>query len=183
MVIIGLQRGIFSSEAGLGTGSVASSVSSEKDSVKLGFIQMLGIYISIIICTMTAFVILMSNYNIFTGDINGIELVQYAFRSHFGFLGDVLVFVSILLFSFSTIITGYYYGESGLIFLCNKKMNIKLIILKIITILSVFLGCIISANKIWDIVDNLVAVLAVINVYAIFKLRKRIFSELDCNKC
>jgi len=182
MVIVGLQRGIFSSEAGLGTGSVASSVSAENDSIKLGFVQMLGIYISIFICTMTAFVVLISDYNVFTTNINGIELVQSAFRQHLGFLGDIFVFVSILLFSFSTIITGYYYGESGLIFLCKKNMNIKLFVLKFFTVLSVFLGCVISAGKIWDMVDNLVAVLAIINVYGIFKLRKQIFNELDCNK-
>lgn len=182
MFIIGLQRGIFSSEAGLGTGSVASSITNEQNSLKLGFIQMLGVYISILICTMTAFVILLSNYDVIAGNINGIEIVQYAFRSHIGIIGDFFIFVSILLFSFSTIITGYFYGESGLIFLCNRNMNCKIIILKVLTILSVFFGCIISANKIWNVVDNLVAVLAILNIYGLFKLRKHIFAELDCNK-
>lgn len=180
--IIGLQRGIFSSEAGLGTGSIASSASSDHDSVRQGFIQMAGIYISILICSVTVLVILLaSSHLVDISNINGIEIVQNAFKFHFGKIGVFLIFVSIVLFSFSTIITGYYYGENSLRFLFNNPSNRKILILKIITIVIVFLGAIIPAKILWDIVDMMVAILALINIYSLFTLRGEIKSELDCH--
>ena len=183
MFIIGLQRGVFSSESGLGTGSVASSITTENDSVKQGYIQMSGIYISLFICITTAIVFLLSDYNLnYLQNVNGIELVQYAFRYHIGRFGDIVVFVSIFLFSYSTIITGYYYGESGIKFITQKNIEQKVFFLKIFTIIIVLLGCLVKANIVWDFVDILVCVLAAINVCALFILRKDIFNELQCYK-
>mgnify|MGYP004677076793 CR=1 FL=1 len=183
MFIIGLQRGVFSSESGLGTGSVASSITTENDSVKQGYIQMSGIYISLFICITTAIVFLLSDYNLnYLQNVNGIELVQYAFRYHIGRFGDIVVFVSIFLFSYSTIITGYYYGESGIKFITQKNIEQKVFFLKIFTIIIVLLGCLVNANIVWDFVDILVCVLAAINVFALFILRKDIFNELQCYK-
>ena len=181
MFIIGLQRGIFSSEAGLGTGSIASSTSSDHNSVRQGFIQMAGIYISILICTVTVFVILMSDIQgmNFT-NVNGIEIVQSAFQYHFGEVGIILIFVSILLFSFSTIIAGYYYGENSLKYLFNKPSSMNLLILKIVTVIIVFIGSVMPAKILWDLVDTMVAVLAILNIYALLTLRKEIIGELDC---
>lgn len=183
MFIIGLQRGVFSSESGLGTGSVASSITTENDSVKQGYIQMSGIYISLFICITTAIVFLLSDYNLnYLQNVNGIELVQYAFRYHIGRFGDIVVFVSIFLFSYSTIITGYYYGESGIKFITQRNIEQKVFFLKIFTIIIVLLGCLVKANIVWDFVDILVCVLAAINVCALFILRKDIFNELQCYK-
>lgn len=180
--IIGLQRGIFSSEAGLGTGSIASSATSDHNSVRQGFIQMAGIYISVLICTVTVLVILLASSHLTDiNNVNGIEIVQSAFRFHFGKIGVFLIFVSIVLFSFSTIITGYYYGENALRFLFDNPSKRKILILKIITIFIVFLGSIMPARILWDIVDIMVAFLALINIYALFTLRGEIKSELDCH--
>ena len=78
--IIGIQRGMFSTEAGLGTGAIASSTTDSKDAVRIGFTQVLGIYFtSFIVCTATAFIILTSDYtNLNLTNINGIEITQYA---------------------------------------------------------------------------------------------------------
>lgn len=173
MVIIGLQRGIFSSEAGLGTGAVASSISDDDNYIGQGFIQIIGVHISTIICILTSLVILISDLDI--NNLNGIEITILSFHKMLGVYGDFVIILSILLFSFSTIITGYYYGESGLYFFLKKNIKFKLFILKCITILSIFIGGIISAVKIWDFVDILVALLAYINVIALFLLRKEIF--------
>ena len=180
--LIGLQRGIFASEAGLGTGSIASSATSDNNSVRQGFIQMAGIYISILICSVTVFVILLSNNN-FNDlvNINGIEIVQSSFEYHFGSVGVFSIFISIVLFSFSTIIAGYYYGENSLRFLFKNPSKKKILILKIITIGVVFLGSILPAKFLWDLVDTMVAVLAIINIYALFSLRNEIKTELDCH--
>lgn len=175
-LIIGIQRGIFANESGLGTGSIASSATSDSNPIKTGYVQMLGIYITtLLICTSTALIIMTSNYNTinFT-DINGIEITQYAFTYHLGNIGNIIIFISILFFAFSTILTGYYYIESNLKFFKAKISHKQLIIVKIITIIFLFIGCLISSEQLWDIVDCLVAMLAIINIYTLIKLRHKI---------
>ena len=174
-LIIGLQRGIFSTESGLGTGSIAACATDDSNYIKQGFIQMAGVYISILICTLTVFVILLSNSHLVNlQNVNGIEIVQNAFLISFGRMGIYLIFLSIFLFSFSTIMAGYYYGENSLIFLFKKVGN-KTLILKIATIIIIFLGSIIPAQILWDIADLMVALLSIINIYALIKLRKEIY--------
>ncbi len=175
-LIIGIQRGIFANESGLGTGSIASSTTSDNNPIKTGYVQMLGIYITtLLICTSTALIIMTSNYNVinFT-DINGIEIAQYAFTYNLGNIGNIIIFIAILFFAFSTILTGYYYIESNLKFFKAKISHNQLIIVKTITIIFLFVGCIISSEQLWNIVDSLVAMLAIINIYALIKLRHRI---------
>lgn len=173
MFIIGMQRGIFTNEAGLGTGAIASSTVETKDSVSQGYLQMIGIYITtMLVCTSTAFIILTSPYeNLNINDINGIEITRFAFNYHLGSLGNIIIFISILLFSFSTILTGYYDGESSLKYFIKKIKSIHLVILKLITIMVLFIGCILPSTFIWSFVDIMVGLLAIINIYALYKLR------------
>lgn len=174
-LIVGVQRGIFSSEAGLGTSSIASSIN-DSNIKQQGYIQVLGVYItSLLICSATAFIILTTNYhNLTFNDLNGIELASLAFNSHLGSLGNIILFISILFFSFSTILTGYYYGESSLKYFFNHPSKLSLFILKICTLIILFLGCIISSDYLWKLVDIFVALLAIINIYAIYRLRNEI---------
>ncbi len=178
-LIIGIQRGLFSNEAGIGTGSIVASATDSNDVKKQGYLQVLGIYITtFLICTSTAIIILTSDYTSFTSiDINGIELTQRAFHYHLGNLGTLIVFLSILLFSFSTILTGYYYGESSLKYILREVHSRKLIMLKVITLLFLMLGSILPSNTLWKIVDIFVALLAIINTYAILKLQKVVEKE------
>ena len=168
-LIIGVQRGIFSNEAGLGTGSITSSTSSTDSPVSQGYIQMLGIYVTtILICTATVIIIMCSDYTTLSfNDVNGIEITQYAFRYHLGSIGDILLFISVLLFSYTTILTGYYDGESSLKYFFQNVKNIYLIILKLVSLLVLFLGCILSSEKLWSFVDIMMSLLAVINIYEI----------------
>lgn len=175
-LIIGIQRGIFSNEAGIGTGAIASSCIEDNDSKKQGYIQMIGVYITtLIICTSTAIIILTSPYQkLILNDLNGIEITQYAFTYHLGNVGNYLIFIAIILFSFTTILTGYYDGESSLKYFMHKIKKSYLLILKICTILILFLGCLIKSSSIWLFVDILVALEAIINIYALIKLRNGI---------
>lgn len=180
-LIIGIQRGIFSNEAGLGTGSITSSTSNTNSSVSQGYAQMLGIYVTtLLICTATAIIVLTSNYeSLVVSDINGIEITQYAFYYHFGDFGNILLFVSILLFSFTTILTGYYDGESSLKYFSDNVKSSELTALKIVSLIVLFLGCILSSTIIWTFVDILTAFLAIINIYALWKLRDDVKKEID----
>jgi len=177
--IIGVQRGIFSTEAGIGSGSIATSTSHVKNKIGLGLIQILGIYFtSFIICTATAILILLSDYTTLTFEnMNGIELTKYALNYHLGEFGNIFLILSILFFAFSTIIAGYYYGESNLKFIIRNVSQKQLLLLKIITLLLLIIGSITSPTILWSIVDILVAVLAIINMYSLLKMRKEIIQD------
>lgn len=170
--LIGIQRGIFSSEAGLGTCTIASSLSDSDDIFKQCNVQMLSVYItSILVCGITGFVILCSNYNnVNFVDINGIEITKFAFSSNIGNIGNYVVFITIFLFSISSIISCYYDGE-----VCAKYLGLKnVMLLKIITVIIIISGSIISSSFLWNIIDVFIAVLSIINIYTIFLLRNEI---------
>ena len=173
-VFITMQKSIFASEAGLGTGAIASGATSSNNYVKQGFIGIISTYfINIVITTITGLIIVLSNYNnISFSNINGIELTNYAFNYHLGHFGEVILLILILLFAFSTIVTGYYYGESNLkLFTSNKYL---IFLLKIFTCIVLFLGGIFNSSFVWSLVDIFIAILAIINIYALFMLRKKV---------
>jgi len=181
-IIIGVQRGIFSSEAGIGTGAIASSATealNNKEKIAQGYTQMLGVYITtFVICTSTALIVLTSNIsNLNFNNFNGIELVQIAFTKHLGGVGNYFVFLIIFLFAFTTILSSYYNGESSLkYFIENPNKSLKL--LKLFTLISIFMGCISSSNIIWNFIDLFVGLLAIINIYALIKLKDKVINTL-----
>lgn len=180
-IIIGVQRGIFSSEAGMGTGAVASGTSDTKEPCKQGYIQMLGVYFTtFIICTSTVFVILTSkvNLNSFTNP-NGIEITLKALNNHMGNFGTIILIFAILSFAFSTIISGYYYGESNLKYLDKKTSKKSIRLLNIVVVLILFYGAIASPKFLWNTVDIGAGLLAIINCFSIFMLRDKIKKEYD----
>ena len=158
VVLVGVKRSIFSSEAGIGTGAIASSVSDTKYSASLGYVQMLGIYITtLVICTATAMIILLGPTLTDIIDANGIEFAQNAFDYHFGSFGSISLFFCVFMFSFSTILTGYYYGEA-----CFKhifKSDKGNLIIKLGTVVVVFIGSIASSQILWSLVDMFIAFL------------------------
>lgn len=179
VVIMGLQRGVFATEAGIGTSAMAAG-STNNDPKKEAMLQVLGIYFtSLIICTITAFIILTSNYSTESfNNINGIELILYAFNYHFGKFGNILLCLITCLFAYSTIISSYYYGEVNLLSI-KKNINNKIInIFKIIFIIFIIIGSISNSIFLWRIVDILIAFLAIINLYSLIKLfnHNKIFS-------
>ena len=178
VVLVGVKRSIFSSEAGIGTGAIASSVSDTKYSASLGYVQMLGIYITtLVICTATAMIILLGPTLTDIIDANGIEFAQNAFDYHFGSFGSISLFFCVFMFSFSTILTGYYYGEA-----CFKhifKSDKGNLIIKLGTVVVVFMGSIASSQILWSLVDMFIAFLAFINIYAMIVLRKDVIKEYE----
>ena len=185
-MIVGIQRGIFSNEAGLGTGAIAASTVETDFPASQGYVQIIGIYITtFLICTATALVILTSDAAIISSNLNGIEITQSAFISHLGNFGNIIVVLSIILFSFSTILSGYYDAQSNLKFL-TKINNRKIFLLKLVSCIILLISSIMKANVIWQIVNILTAILAIINIYAIMKLKKDVIYELrrykECDK-
>ena len=184
VILIGIQRGIFSSEAGLGTAAIASGTSNTNLAIKQGIISTIGVYfITFIICTATAFIIITSDYNPSQYiDVNGIEITQNSLNYHLGSFGTLILYFCLITFSFSTIISGYYYGESNLRFLWKNVSQKVLMFLKIFTCILLIIGSCLSSTWLWNFVDILIALLAIINIYAIFSLRFVMIEEYNVYK-
>ena len=183
-IIIGVQRGIFSSESGLGTGAIACGTSDTDKPCKQGYLQMLGVYFTtFVICTSTALIILTSSIDINSfSNPNGIEITLKALESHIGVFGTIILIFTIICFAFSTIISGYYYGESNIKFI-NKKMNHKkIVILDIIVVVILFIGSIMSPSILWNMVDIGASLLAIINVFGILLLHSEIEREVEYDR-
>ena len=167
--LIGMQRAIFMTESSIGTSAISAS-SCDNESNSQGLLEILGIYIIIfIVCFTTFLLIVTSNYmDINFNNINGIELVLYSFNYHFGNIGSILLGIIVILFAFSTIISSYYFGDTNIYNLANKNgINI---IYKIVFILVIVLSSFISPKILWNLTDYFVALLVIINVYAILKI-------------
>ena len=170
-IIIGFERAIFCNEAGMGTTSMIASLSKNKDYKVDTAIQVLGTYfISLVVCTISAFIILTTNYELFDiNNINGIEIVTYAFYYHFDNIGPIILSLITFLFAYSTIITSYYYGKINL-----KRDTLS----KFIVIIMVLVSTIIEPNRIWQFIDILISLVTIINLVSIFKLRKKLRSSI-----
>ena len=180
-IIIGVQRGIFSSESGIGSGAIASGASDTKKPVNEGYIQTLGVYFTIfIVCTSTALIILSSNVDMNSySNPNGIEILMSALNYHMGDVGNVFLIFLLLAFSFSTIVSAYYYGESGFKYLFPNIKENSIIFLKLLLFGIIIASAVINPTMIWDCVDIGAALMAIINIYALFKLRKVMIEEYN----
>ena len=175
MVIIGIERGIFATEIGLGTSAITSSMTNDTKENQ-GYVQLFSIYFtSFVICTITVFIILTSKIDTSNYiNINGIEYVIDSLIYHLGNYGVIVFVIITILFSFSTIIGGYTFGELALDFIIKNINNKITVIFKIITILLVFIGGIINPNILWNTIDVLVVLLMLINLYGIYLNRNNI---------
>lgn len=175
-IIIAFQRSVFASEAGVGTSAIMSGSTDSTDyklQAKMGVIT--TYFINFIILGITSIIIMTADIKNLKV-VNGIELTRAAFSYHLGMFGDILLLIIVVLFSFSSIITIYYYGESSLNFITKRKKFLKL--LKPLTITFIFVGGVIKATIIWRFIDIFLALLTIINMYAILKLRKKIIHKL-----
>ncbi|MGL4534039.1 MAG: alanine/glycine:cation symporter family protein [Fusobacteriaceae bacterium] len=168
-IMIGVKRGLFSNEAGMGSAPNAAATAETSHPVKQGFIQTLGVFTdTIIICSCTAFMILVSGAHL--KGFKGIELTQKALSSQVGQWGNVFIAVSILLFAFSSVIGNYYYGETNIEFLTDKKIWVNLYRMAVIGM--VMFGAVAEMDLVWNLADLFMGLMAILNLIAIFALGK-----------
>ena len=169
--LIGMQRAIFISESGIGTSAISASAC-DNDSNKQGMLEILGIHVTtFLVCFITFLIIVTSNYNnVNFGNINGIEIVMYAFNYHFGHFGRMMLAIITIMFAFSTIISGYFFGENNVRIFTNNKKIINMF--KIIVILIIAISGYVSPNILWNLTDYFIAILAFINISSILRIKK-----------
>ena len=172
----GIKRGLFSNEAGEGSAPNAAAIASTSHPIKQGLLQALGVFAdTLVICTCTAFVILLSG--IYDSGRDGIILTKYALITHVGSLGGLFVTLAIFFFAYSTIIANYYYGETNIRFITQSGKTI--FAFRAITGATVMIGATVTLQTAWCLVDLAMGFMTLVNLVAIIQLSPKVFRLLD----
>ena len=172
----GIKRGLFSNEAGEGSAPNAAAIASTSHPIKQGLLQALGVFAdTLVICTCTAFVILLSG--IYDSGRDGIILTKYALINHVGSLGGLFVTLAIFFFAYSTIIANYFYGETNIRFITQSGKTI--FAFRAITGATVMIGATVTLQTAWCLVDLAMGFMTLVNLVAIIQLSPKVFRLLD----
>lgn len=174
-IMMGARRGLFSNEAGMGSAPNAAATANTSHPVKQGYVQAIGVFVdTLLICSCTAFIVLLSNYQ-GTG-LQGISLTQFALNQELGQWGTYFLAASVLLFAFTSIIGNYYYGQTNVEFLTQKKS--VMLAFRIGVSGMILLGAVVQLQLVWNLADLFMTIMALMNIYAIFRLRKQVLDVL-----
>jgi len=182
----GVKRGVYSNEAGQGTGPHAAAAAEVEHPAQQGLVQSFSVYVdTLFVCTATAFMILITQQYYVNGleatvsggmlgsdvTISSPAFTQYALESVLGGFGKIFVAVALFFFAFTTLLAYYYIAETNVAYIRRTfKFPGELTILKLALIASVFYGTIRSADVAWAMGDVGVGVMAWLNIIAILIL-------------
>lgn len=164
----GVSRGIFSNEAGLGTGSIAHACADTRKPVKQGVFGIFEVFVdTIVICTLTALVILCSEIPVNYGSAAGAELTILGFTSTYGTWVSIFIAVAMCCFAFSTIIGWGLYGSRCIEFLLGPKVNKPFML---VYSLVAIVGATMDLGLMWSIAETFNGLMAIPNLIAVFLL-------------
>ena len=173
----GIQRGLYSNEAGSGSvpHAAASAVPNPNHPVSQGYIQMLGVFLdTLILCTSTAFIILLAGGSS-SDQMEGIRLTQDAMSSHLGEGGTDFVAAAISLFAFTSVVANYAYGESNLhMFKLDNKIGRAAYTIGYLSM--IYWGAQAALPQVWAMADMALGLMTVINIIAIVWMTPTIVS-------
>lgn len=164
----GVSRGIFSNEAGLGTGSIAHACADTRKPVKQGFFGIFEVFVdTIVICTLTALVILCSGVPVGYGQAAGAELTISGFTSTYGGWVSIFTAVAMCCFAFSTIIGWGLYGTRCIEFLFNSRVNKPFML---VYSLVAIVGATLNLDFLWSVAETFNGLMIIPNLIAVFML-------------
>ena len=173
----GVKRGLFSNEAGSGSAPCAAAAADEKEPVKMGLIQALGVFIdTIVICSCTAFILLLVPEDLTRG-LMGMELLQAAMNYHLGSFGVIFAAVTLALFSFSTFLVILFYARSNVAYLFGNRWLWQTLY-KILALIMLFIGGIQAYTVVWDLGDVGIGLMTIFNLTVLFPLSGEALSAL-----
>ena len=165
----GVGRGVFSNEAGLGSAPIAHAAADTDSAVRQGCFGVFEVFAdTIVICTLTAFAVLMSGTPINFGQAAGADLTIAAFGTTFGRVGGIIISVGLTLFATSTILSWCLYGTRCAEFLFKTTKIIKPY--QVIFCLVIILGAVTELSLVWDIADTLNGLMAIPNLVGLLGL-------------
>jgi alanine or glycine:cation symporter, AGCS family len=168
-IMYGLRRGLFSNEAGMGTAPAAAAAANTSHPVKQGLIQSLSVFTdTIVVCSITAFIILSSQVAI-DSSASGIVIMQRALALRLGDASYYYLSLTIFIFAFSSLIGNYFYAESSLAYVTNDNARAQTIF-KLTVIAIAYIGALAKSTFVWDLGDLFSGLMAIINLYGIYRL-------------
>ena len=180
VIMLGIKRGLFSNEAGMGSAPNAAATASVSHPCKQGLVQSLSVYIdTLLICTCSAMMVLIfyvQNPEAAQA-LNGMPLVQMAVNNSVGEFGIHFITFAIFAFAFSSLIGNYFYAESNLRFIKNNK--VLLLVFRVACLAAILYGCLNSFDLAWNLADIFMGFMAIINLVAILLLGKWALKALD----
>lgn len=176
VVMQGVKRGLFSNEAGSGSAPCAAAAADIDHPVKQGLVQALGVFVdTILICSATAFVILLSRGDIPEG-LGGMTLLQESFRYQVGNWGVIFTAVILFLFSFSTILGVSFYAKPNLAFLYDKPWLQEAF--KVFTLVMLFVGGVRQNFLVWNLADLGLGLMTIVNLMGVYPLTYKAVESL-----
>ncbi len=177
-IIMGIQRGAFSNEAGFGSAAIGHAAAQTKDHVSQGFVAMLGPFIdTIIICTVTGLVITISGvYETYTDGMAGVALTSKAFADTISWFPYLLA-LSVFLFAFSTMISWSYYGVKATMFLFGES-PIARDAFKVFFCLCTIVGTTVDLNAVIKLTDAMIFAMALPNIIGMYILASEFKGDL-----
>ena len=180
----GVSRGIFSNEAGLGTGSIAHACADTRKPVKQGFFGIFEVFVdTIVICTLTALVILCSGVTVGYGQAAGAELTISGFTATYGGWVSIFTAIAMCCFAFSTILGWGLYGTRCIEFLFGSRVNKPFMV---VYSLVAIVGATMNLGLMWSIAETFNGLMVIPNLVAVFllsgvvvKLVKEYFAKED----
>ena len=175
-IMTGARRGLFSNEAGMGSAPNAAATANISHPVKQGYVQAFSVFVdTLVICSCTAFIVMLADYQSFPG-LEGIALTQKALTQELGPVGNYFISASVLLFAFTSIIGNYYYGQANVEFLTRRRWVMAFF--RTGVSVMVLLGAILQLKLVWNMADLFMTVMALMNIYAILRLRRQVIDVL-----
>ena len=171
---LGIARGVFSNESGLGSAPIAAAAAKTEEPVEQGLISMTGTFIdTIIICTLTGLAILVTGQ--WSGRLEGAPMTQAAFSSVFGTFGEIALTLSLVLFAFTTVLGWSYYGERCFEFIFKSTKFLSFY--RLVFVIMVALGGYLTLDVVWKIADIVNGLMALPNLIALLVLSPIIIKE------
>lgn len=179
---VGISKGIFSHEAGMGSSPIAHASTKNGDPVTQGMWGIVEVFIdTIVVCSLTAFAVLCSNEYRSGSKLTGTELVNKIFCDTFGNIGSKYLGIATAMFAFASILGWAFYGKASVDFLFkNKKAFKKMYIILFVAIIPV--GSIISSNIVWSLADIFNGLMALPNIIAIILLNPIVIEKIKMFK-
>jgi len=169
---MGVARGIFSNEAGLGSAPIAHAAAKTNDPVRQGTIAMLGTFIdTLIVCTITALVIVITGE--WTSGVSGASLSSAAFGHALPGFGEWVVTLGLIVFAFTTMLGWSVYGERCVEYLFGVR---SILPFRILWVLAIPLGATVKLAFVWLLADTLNALMAIPNLIALVLLGPVVFA-------
>ncbi|MDC0053908.1 sodium:alanine symporter family protein [Gammaproteobacteria bacterium] len=167
---LGIARGIFSNEAGLGSAPIAHAAAETNSPVRQGTIAMLGTFIdTLIICTMTGLVLIVTG--VWSGEPQGAAMTLAAFTGALPY-GDIILSLCVALFAFTTMLGWSYYGERCAEFLLGPRVITPF---RVLWVIGIFVGTQMSLELVWKMTDALNGLMAIPNLIALLLLSPIVF--------